>query len=199
MCAHLQGHASRYTGFLGGVMKFISFRIDDEDYDKLKKNIEILYQIKPTEYLKRVALTLSGKEINAVPSDNLLSEKFDNAFWTYLSDKQRNTIINSAKTRHWSLSKEIRFRLNLTMTNEPVLLDEEITALTATKNAVNKVGRNLSAIIKRQQLLAINDPDMWEDIKLLSSHMEALREQVSQLTRTAANQRTVKLRNEVKG
>lgn len=180
-------------------MKFISFRIDDEDYDKLKKNIEILYQIKPTEYLKRVALTLSGKEMNAVPSDNLLSEKFDNAFWTYLSDKQRNTIINSAKTRHWSLSKEIRFRLNLTMTNEPVLLDEEITALTATKNAVNKVGRNLSAIIKRQQLLAINDPDMWEDIKLLSSHMEALREQVSQLTRTAANQRTVKLRNEVKG
>ncbi|MFT8212024.1 MAG: hypothetical protein ACMZI0_18230 [Symbiopectobacterium sp.] len=76
------------------------------------------------------------------------------------------------------MAKEIRFMLNLAMTTEPVLLDEEVEELRRARNAVNTAGRNLAAIIRQRQYHDVKETELWEEVKKLNKDVEALKKAV---------------------
>ncbi|WP_187312908.1 hypothetical protein [Candidatus Williamhamiltonella defendens] len=55
--------------------------------------------------------------------------------------------------------------LNLAMTTEPVLLDEEVEELCRVRNTVNTAVRNLATIIRQRQYHDVKDTELWEVVK----------------------------------
>ncbi|WP_187306966.1 hypothetical protein [Candidatus Williamhamiltonella defendens] len=55
--------------------------------------------------------------------------------------------------------------LNLAMTTEPVLLDEEVEELCRVRNAVNTAVRNLATIICQRQYHDVKDTELWGVVK----------------------------------
>ncbi|QBY46760.1 hypothetical protein [Arsenophonus nasoniae] len=109
-----------------------------------------------------------------------------------LSDEMLNQLTLQADSRHWSVAKEIRFMLNLAMTTEPVLLDEEVEELRRARNAVNTAGRNLATIIRQRQYNDVKETELWEAVKKLNKDVEDVKKSVRQLTNAAVNVRSVK-------
>ncbi|WP_155814776.1 hypothetical protein [Serratia symbiotica] len=93
------------------------------------------------------------------------------------------------------MAKEIRFMLNLAMTTEPVLLDEEVEELRRARNAVNTAGRNLATIIRQRQYHDVKETELWEAVKKLNKDVEDVKKSVRHLTNAAVNVRSVKIRN----
>lgn len=112
-----------------------------------------------------------------------------------LSDEMLNQLTLKADSRHWSVAKEIRFMLNISMTTEPVLLDEEVEELRRARNSVNTVGRNLATIIRQRQYHDVKETELWEAVKKLNKEVEVVKKAVRQLTHAAVNVRSVKIRN----
>ena len=103
-----------------------------------------------------------------------------------------NFIKDQALKNGWSESKEIRFRLNQTISNEPVLLDREIAELRGARNAVDRIGQNVFYIIAKRQLLEVNDPAFWDDIKKLNQSIDDVKKLVNKITLARQNVINVK-------
>ena len=56
-------------------------------------------------------------------------------------------ISESAKKHGWTLSKKILFRLNQTLSREPVMLENEIRELRKTHNEIVRIGQNIYYLI----------------------------------------------------
>ncbi|HBV8808919.1 TPA: hypothetical protein MD831_004693 [Klebsiella pneumoniae] len=192
-------YASRYTGFLGVMMKYISFRMDNDNYNRLEKILLQSSRMNPARFFSSMAYRIaSGKveESNQTPASN---EQLNHVRQIRFSDVMLEKLTYRANQHGWHVSKEIRFLLDLAMTEEPVLLDEELAELRLARNAVNTVGRNLSTIIRNRDYADVSHESLWEDVKRLTREVETVKKAVRKLTNSAVNIRSVKLRNEPKG
>ncbi|PAV02298.1 hypothetical protein CBG25_11710, partial [Arsenophonus sp. ENCA] len=118
-------------------MKFISFRIENGNYTKLKDAIIKLSGKTPTAFFSAIANKIISQHTTDVDTISSKESPLSNVRQIRLSDEMLNQLTLQADSRHWSVAKEIRFMLNLAMTTEPVLLDEEVEELRRARNAVN--------------------------------------------------------------
>ncbi|WGM08716.1 hypothetical protein [Arsenophonus nasoniae] len=176
-------------------MKFISFRIDNDNYIKLKDAIIKLSGKTPAAFFSALANKIISQHTTDV--DNVFQKEspLSNVRQIRLSDEMLNQLTLQADSRHWSVAKEIRFMLNLAMTTEPVLLDEEVEELRRARNAVNTAGRNLATIIRQRQYHDVKETELWEAVKKINNDVGDVKKAVRQLTNAAVNVRSVKIRN----
>lgn len=176
-------------------MKFISFRIDNGNYTKLKDAIIKLSGKTPTAFFSALANKIISQHTTDVGTISSKESPLSNVRQIRLSNEMLNQLTLQADSRHWSVAKEIRFMLNLAMTTEPVLLDEEVEELRRARNSVNTAGRNLATIIRQRQYHDVKETELWEEVKKLNKDVEDVKKAVRQLTNAAVNVRSVKIRN----
>ncbi|PAV11383.1 hypothetical protein CBG25_00575 [Arsenophonus sp. ENCA] len=176
-------------------MKFISFRIENDNYTKLKDAIIKLSGKTPAAFFSTIANKIISQHTTDVDNVFRKESTLSHVRQIRLSDEMLNQLTLQADSRHWSVAKEIRFMLNLAMTTEPVLLDEEVEELRRARNAVNTAGRNLATIIRQRQYHDVKETDLWEEVKKLNKDVEDVKKAVRQLTNAAVNVRSVKIRN----
>jgi len=176
-------------------MKFINFRISIDNYHKLKDAIMKLSGKTPTAFFSAFANKIIFQNMTEVDNISRKESTLSNVRQIRLSDEMLNQLTLQADSRNWSVAKEIRFMLNLAMTTEPVLLDEEVEELRRARNAVNTAGRNLATIIRQRQYHDVKDTELWEAVKKLNKEVETVKKSVRQLTNAAVNVRSVKIRN----
>ncbi|PAV05379.1 hypothetical protein CBG25_06490 [Arsenophonus sp. ENCA] len=176
-------------------MKFISFRIKNDNYNKLKDAIIKLSGKTPAAFFSALANKIIYQHTTDVDTISSKEAPLSNVRQIRLSNEMLNQLTQQADSRHWSVAKEIRFMLNLAMTTEPVLLDEEVEELRRARNAVNTAGRNLATIIRQRQYHDVKETELWEAVKKINNDVGDVKKAVRQLTNAAVNVRSVKIRN----
>lgn len=156
-------------------MRHISFRISDDEYEKL---IGML-PCKPTSYFKKIAFdVINGNQKNVSASPSYDDEYLNQTVQTCLTESQRNTLEAAAKKHGWSLSREIRFRVQATLSNKLELFDDELFAFRQAKNAVNKVGINLHFILQKNSWEILDKEGFKQDLNSLQNEISDLKKQL---------------------
>ncbi|EKJ5694464.1 hypothetical protein PJO24_004683 [Salmonella enterica] len=173
-------------------MKYISFRMTNDDYEKLSVVIKNITDKTPTKFFADLASKIisENKSFDNHSCDD--GTDLNHVKQVRLSTSMMSFIKGQAKRNGWSESKEIRFRLNQTISNEPVLLDHEIAELRGARNAVDRIGQNVFYIIAKRQQLEINDPAFWDDIKKLNKSIDDVKKLVNKITLSRQNVISVK-------
>ncbi|EOT5815339.1 hypothetical protein ACK6E7_004484, partial [Escherichia coli] len=178
---------------LGGGMKYVSFRVSNDDYEKLFTAIKDVSNKTPAKFFadlaKKIISKNTGFDKSRVDDDGT---DLNHVKQVRLSTAMMSVIKEQALKNGWSESKEIRFRLNQTISNEPVLLDREIAELRGARNAVDRIGQNIFYIIAKRQLLEVNDPAFWDDIKKLNQSIDDVKKLVNKITLARQNVINVK-------
>ncbi|WP_280626975.1 hypothetical protein [Arsenophonus nasoniae] len=169
-------------------MKMLRFRVTDEQYQELKTISSENGCRSANEFLKDIALTILSKDKKFNKEKSELDRDYlINKLQFHVTDEVHEKIRASAKKHGWTLSKEIRFRLNQTLSREPVMLENEIRELRKTRNEIVRIGQNIYYLIAQRQLLPVNDKNMWEDIKKLNVLIEDVKRKVNYLADARAN------------
>ncbi|EAN7010353.1 hypothetical protein RN228_004661 [Escherichia coli] len=174
-------------------MKYVSFRVSNDDYEKLFTAIKDVSNKTPAKFFADLAKNIisknTGFDKSRVDDDGT---DLNHVKQVRLSTAMMSVIKEQALKNGWSESKEIRFRLNQTISNEPVLLDREIAELRGARNAVDRIGQNIFYIIAKRQLLEVNDPAFWDDIKKLNQSIDDVKKLVNKITLARQNVINVK-------
>lgn len=175
-------------------IKHLGIRLNEDEFNKLTEKAELL-NIKPASFLKRLVLSIiHGKKTTSTISP-VYSTNYDKPTTVNLNEELIKELKSHADSNGWSLSKEIRFRLSASLAEVPAFYPDEVKELRLARNAVDVVGRNLHHIIVRKQLLMINDEGFHEDVIRLTKNIEALQNQVTELTRLSVNRRNLRTRS----
>ncbi|EEE0306451.1 hypothetical protein B5Q28_004519 [Salmonella enterica subsp. enterica serovar Oranienburg] len=173
-------------------MKYISFRITDDNYEKLSIVVKNITDKTPAKFFADLASKIISENKNIDKPCEDGATDLNHVKQVRLSTSTMNFIKEQALKNGWSESKEIRFRLNQTISNEPVLLDHEIAELRGARNAVDRIGQNIFYIIAKRQQLEINDPAFWDDIKKLNKSIDDVKKLVNKITLSRQNVISVK-------
>lgn len=173
-------------------MKMICFRMKDDNYKKLSTVIKNITDKTPAKFFADLANKIISENKNYANHSDDDGTDLNHVKQVRLSTSMMNFIKDQAKRNGWSESKEIRFRLNQTISNEPVLLDHEIAELRGARNAVDRIGQNVFYIIAKRQQLEINDPAFWDDIKKLNKTIDDVKKLVNKITLSRQNVISVK-------
>ncbi|EBJ5114496.1 hypothetical protein DV589_24270 [Salmonella enterica] len=173
-------------------MKYISFRITDDNYEKLSMVVKNITDKTPAKFFADLAIKIISENKNFDNHSCDDGTDLNHVKQVRLSTSMMSFIKEQAKRNGWSESKEIRFRLNQTISNEPVLLDHEIAELRGARNAVDRIGQNIFYIIAKRQQLEINDPAFWDDIKKLNKSIDDVKKLVNKITLSRQNVISVK-------
>ncbi|EFW12439.1 hypothetical protein SSYM_1270, partial [Serratia symbiotica str. Tucson] len=169
-------------------MKMLRFRVTDEQYQELKKISHEKGCRSANEFLKDIALVILSNDKKIDINKNNLDRYYLSVNMRFNVDEvTHDKISESAKKHGWTLSREIRFRLNQTLSREPVMLENEIRELRKTRNETVRIGQNIYYLIAQRQLLPVNDKNMWEDIKKLNALIEDVKGKVNYLAEARAN------------
>lgn len=169
-------------------MKTIKWRVTEEEYEKILNVIKSHGARSVHQFFKDISLAIFSKEEGDLPSDDI--NNIDYLFYKmqfHVTEDMNNKIRGSVKKHGWTLSKEIRFRLNQTLSREPVMLENEIRELRKIRNEIVRIGQNIYYLIAQRQLLPVNDKNMWEDIKKLNALIEDVKGKVNYLAEARAN------------
>lgn len=115
-------------------MKMLRFRVTDEQYQELKTISSEKGCRSAHEFLKDIALASLSKDKKIESNKNdLYRDDLAVNMRFNVDEVTYDKISESAKKHGWTLSKEIRFRLNQTLSREPVMLENEIRELRKTR------------------------------------------------------------------
>lgn len=166
-------------------MKQVNFRLTDNQYKEIMALCENKGYKNVPSLFKDLALTIiANKQVISVSGDN---DYLDERIHIKVTENVRNKLTASAIANGWTLSKEVRYRINQTMSSDPVLLDKEIEELRWTRNEIMRVGRNVYSLIAKRQQLEVNDARMWEDIKTMNRLIESARKTINTIASYRAN------------
>lgn len=166
-------------------MKQIKFRLNDEDYtilkEKLPCTVPAYFKSVAEDFIKKVN---AGVSVNGWQLDSLIvnynDEDQNNILRTCVTDSQKNAIESAAKKHGWSISREIRHRLQTTLSNRLDMFDEELLAFRKTKNSINKLGTNLHFILKNDNGKILDKNGFMDDVTNLQKEIERLKKQLDQ-------------------
>lgn len=163
-------------------MKQVKFRLDDEDYMLLQENLNCSVPA----YCKTVAMAYIQQlnNRNILPEDkqfvsldlrnDLLTDKF-----TFLFSSEQKTALEQAAKKHgWSLSREVRHRLQMTLDDKMDFYDQELREFNAARNAVDVLGRNLHYIIVRDNAQIIDKAGFKSDVENLQQQIASLKKEL---------------------
>lgn len=163
-------------------MRYVNFRLDDDDYKLLQDNLPCSVPY----YCKAVATGFIDEIKSKTDNDNVrgkkkfisidlrgdyLSEKFTFLFTV----EQKQALVTAAKSHGWTLSREVRHRLQMTLDNKMDFYDQELRVLNGARNAVDVVGRNLNYIIVRDSAQILDKSGFKEDVDRLQHNIASLK------------------------
>ncbi|MEY0291105.1 hypothetical protein AB7303_20090 [Providencia rettgeri] len=70
-----------------------------------------------------------------------------------------------AKKHGWSLSREIRFRLQATLSNEMDFFDQELQEMRLCQNHIKRIGLNINMILLRDEAHVLDKNGMRQDMQ----------------------------------
>ncbi|HAF2404737.1 TPA: hypothetical protein G8N69_004839 [Salmonella enterica] len=174
-----------YSRLSEGNMRNVCFRLSDNDYNILKEKlpctVPAYFKSVAEDFIKKVN---AGVSVNGWQLDSLIvnynNEEQNNVLKTYVTDSQKNAIEKAAKKHGWSISREIRHRLQTTLSNRLDMFDEELLAFRKTKNSINKLGTNLHFILKNDNGKILDKNGFMDDVTNLQKEIEQLKKQLDQ-------------------
>lgn len=152
-------------------MRHISFRISDDDYKKLVSNIPC----KPTSYFKSIAAEVVNGNVKVdLSALNKTDTHTNKTAQTCLSESQIEVLRDSANKHGWSLSREIRFRLQTTIGNKIDFYDQELMEITKCRNEIKKIGLNINLILRVNRGILSDSDGFSEDVNQLMQRVKDL-------------------------
>ncbi|EGV0622618.1 hypothetical protein KS551_004562, partial [Salmonella enterica] len=166
-------------------MKNISFRVRDEDYQRL---VEAL-NCKPTQYFSRQVRLLVG-------SENTMSEEVDTESLkttlpvkSFVTQAQYNELMEASKRNGWSLSKEIRYRLEVA-TPDRLNAHAELTQLL--KNLDKSIMNAwLNDLLEANRQIKLSIGFMYGNREVMKDEMDALRTEFKRIRREVSKFRAL--------
>ena len=159
-----------------------SFRLDKSNYDFLSRYKDKM-KVKSIDRILNDILSYivdgDDKEINFNRIDDSPIEKETHIIRIKLTDSEVNLLKKEAEYHGFkSVAKEVRFRLLNSMYQENFFNNIEMKDLTFAVNSLNKVGRNLSALLaairNRDQNVNINFSNFEKMIKMLDGKIYSI-------------------------
>ncbi|EOT2070593.1 DNA distortion polypeptide 1, partial [Proteus mirabilis] len=170
-----------YSRFLGGKMKQINFRINDNEYELYHKKVKENLNMSLPSFYKLVGNMMlnKDKDIKETLSDHAISigeesDYTDKRAYLYLTAEQENALITSAKKHGWSLSREMRFRLQTTLSNEMDFFDQELQEMKLCRNHIKRIGLNINMILRRDEGRILDKEGMRQDMQALTEQLNEL-------------------------
>ncbi|OSK15970.1 hypothetical protein EAMG_05288 [Escherichia coli M056] len=160
-------------------MRNVCFRISDEDYTLLKEKlpctVPAYFKSVAEDFIKKVN---AGVSVNGWQLDSLIvnynDEEQKNILRTCVTDSQKNAIECAAKKHGWSISREIRHRLQTTLSNRLDMFDEELLEFRKARNDLNKLAINMHFILKKDDGKIIDKNGFMDDVIALQQKVEQL-------------------------
>jgi hypothetical protein len=168
-------------------MKQVKFRLDDGDYTLLKQKLPCTvpsyFKSVAEDFIKKVN---SGVTVNGWKLDSLIvnynEEEQKNLLGVYVTDSQKNAIQTAAKKHGWSVSREIRHRLQTTLSNRLDVFDEELMEFRKARNDINKLAINMHFILQKDEGRIIDKNNFMDDVKQLQQQIADLKSQFERYT-----------------
>lgn len=154
-------------------MKKVQFRIEESQHDDLLDCLKTLYPDEPgLTVAKGMKLLASALLKSKVKNDNFYDVNDNDDFiktTLYLTDKQRKDIEKAANKHGWTLSRECRYRIQTTLSNELDFFDQELLVMNRCRNAIDKIGRNFHYIIVNDNARVLDKDGFYQDAERLST------------------------------
>lgn len=160
-------------------MKQINFRLNDKDYtilkEKLPCTVPSYFKSVAEDFIKKVN---SGVTVNGWKLDSLIvnynEEEQKNLLGVYVTDSQKNAIETAAKKHGWSVSREIRHRVQTTFSNRLEMFDEELLEFRKARNDLNKLAINMHFILKKDDGKILDKNGFIDDVHNLQQKVDQL-------------------------
>ncbi|HHR5833345.1 TPA: DNA distortion polypeptide 1 [Providencia alcalifaciens] len=163
------------------MMKQINFRINDNEYELYHKKVQENLNMSLPSFYKLVGNLMLNKDndIKKTLSDHAISigeesDYTDKRAYLYLTAEQENALIMSAKRHGWSLSREMRFRLQTTLSNEMDFFDQELQEMKLCRNHIKRIGLNINMILRRDEGRVLDKEGMRQDMQALTEQLNEL-------------------------
>lgn len=160
-------------------MKQINFRVTSEDYNILKEKlpctVPAYFAQVAGEFIKKVN---AGVSVNGWQLDSLIvnynDEEQNYKLNVYVTGSQKNAIETAAKKHGWSVSREIRHRLQTTLSNRLEMFDEELLEFRKARNDLNKLAINMHFILKKDDGKILDKNGFIDDVHNLQQKVDQL-------------------------
>ena len=165
-------------------MKQVNFRLEDDDYKLLKENAPYSYSVPSFCKILAKDFVRQLDNRNIIPEEmqfvsvDLRNEYVDNEVKVYFTDSQKNALEQAASRHGWSLSREIRHRVQMTLDDKMDFYDQELAAFNRTRNSVDVLGRNLNSIIVRDNAQIIDKAGFKSDVDNLQQQIASLKKEL---------------------
>ncbi|HBJ6961844.1 TPA: DNA distortion polypeptide 1 [Salmonella enterica subsp. enterica serovar Duisburg] len=160
-------------------MKKVQFRIEESQHDDLLDCLKTLYPDEPDlTVAKGMKLLASALLKSKVKNDNFYDVNDNDDFiktTLYLTGKQRKDIEKAANKHGWTLSRECRYRIQTTLSNELDFFDQELLVMNRCRNAIDKIGRNFHYIIVNDNARILDKDGFYQDAERLSTEIMSLK------------------------
>jgi hypothetical protein len=176
--------AVTYSRFLEGFMRNVCFRLSDEEYNFLKENfpctVPAYFAIVAKGIIAKIKDEQGSTEGEPVGKADFLEVDYDdeyqnNILRTCLTDSQKTALEAAAKKHEWSISREIRFRIQTTLSNKLDFYDNELFAFRQAKNDINKLGINLHFILQKDEGKILDKEGFKQDVTRLQNEIAELK------------------------
>ncbi|EAS5079198.1 DNA distortion polypeptide 1 [Salmonella enterica] len=160
-------------------MKQINFRLEKQQHDNLLDCLKTLYPDEPgLTVAKGMKLLANALLKSKVKNDNFYDVNDNDDFiktTLYLTGKQRKDIEKAANKHGWTLSRECRYRIQTTLSNELDFFDQELLVMNRCRNAIDKIGRNFHYIIVNDNARVLDKDGFYQDAERLSTEIMSLK------------------------
>ncbi|EIE2769568.1 DNA distortion polypeptide 1 [Salmonella enterica subsp. enterica serovar Rubislaw] len=160
-------------------MKQINFRLEKKQHDELLDCLKTLYPDEPgLTVAKGMKLLANALLKSKVKNDNFYGVNDNDDFiktTLYLTGKQRKDIEKAANKHGWTLSRECRYRIQTTLSNELDFFDQELLVMNRCRNAIDKIGRNFHYIIVNDNARVLDKDGFYQDAERLSTEIMSLK------------------------
>ncbi|EHA2159726.1 DNA distortion polypeptide 1 [Salmonella enterica] len=160
-------------------MKQINFRLEKKQHDDLLDCLKTLYPDEPgLTVAKGMKLLANALLKSKVKNDNFYGVNDNDDFiktTLYLTGKQRKDIEKAANKHGWTLSRECRYRIQTTLSNELDFFDQELLVMNRCRNAIDKIGRNFHYIIVNDNARVLDKDGFYQDAERLSTEIMSLK------------------------
>ncbi|EBE2365195.1 TraY domain protein [Salmonella enterica] len=162
-------------------MKNICFRISDKEHELYDKKVKEKLGVSLPVFFKSVGVSFLIRDEDVKKSlynNNInlddLSEYYDTELKTYLTKEQYEALKKMADKHGWSLSKEIRFRLQNTLSYNLDFYDQELDEMQACRNQIKRIGININMILRRDEGRVLDKDGFKKDIDDLKNQLTDL-------------------------
>lgn len=158
--------------------KMIRVRITEELLNELEAGAKEI-KISRNNYINHILnLQLQQKERIFYKEVLGKQEKKEVESRVYFTAKEAEILKKYAKSNEWSMTKEVRYRTILSLSNKPKLDGEELKAIYTVRSSINVLGANINRFVRDSISITDNNIKICRD---LSEAIKELKDKINYL------------------